>query len=130
MPPRPSSAETVSATEPSSCGAVHVVCACVASATAPAGALQRYVSASPSGSVATAVMRVVCPRSTVHGRHAAVTVGGRLRVGCGPGGWAEAIAAYASDASDSRVTQRIRRGALTTLVIAVIAPPPTIPTDS
>src|SRR5688500_7589218 len=92
VPPLPSETETVHCTGPSCIGAVHGVCRSAGFESLPAGQLHLYVSASPSGSVASAVSVDVRPTSTVQGSQRATTVGGRLSgfggagVGSGGGG--------------------------------------------
>jgi hypothetical protein len=79
------------------------------------------------------VIRAVCPTSTVQGSHVTVMVGARLGAGCGAeaGGWADAITAYASDASEKPV-EKIRR--ITCHLVAddfraTVVPPATIEID-
>src|SRR5947207_1072892 len=86
-PPLPSSTVTVTGTGPSWFGAVHSVCRSAGEASEPVGAVQRYVSTSPSGSRASAVHVELFPTSTVIGSQVALTVGGRF-CGAGAGGGA------------------------------------------
>ena len=65
--PLPSFTVTVTGTVPSCCGAVHNVCRSAGVASVPCGVVQRYVSMSPSGSLAVAVTVEFRPTSTVHG---------------------------------------------------------------
>jgi uncharacterized protein YkwD len=72
---------TVTGTVPGCGGAVQIVERSAGCASVPVGALQRYVTAHPIESVATAVTVDVLPTSTVHGLHSAFTVSV-----CGGGG--------------------------------------------
>src|SRR5439155_25031280 len=82
VPPWPSFTVTVTCTGPAWPGAVHSVWRSAGCCRVPVGAVQRYVSTSPSGSWASAVTVELLPTSTVQGSHRARTVGGRF---CGAG---------------------------------------------
>src|SRR5688500_13456717 len=86
--PLPSLTRTDTGTGPSIIGAVHGVCRADALVSDPAGAFHVYVSASPSGSCASAATVVALPRYTVHGSQRARTVGGRFCTAGGAGGGA------------------------------------------
>ena len=83
VPPRPSFTVTVTGTGPTTIGAVHGVCRLVGLVSEPELAVHRYARGSPSGSWASAETVETLPTSTVHGSHAARTVGGRLAGGGG-----------------------------------------------
>ena len=79
-PPCPSVTSTRIVTGPSESGAVHrAVAASATPLKLPAGALQAYVSSSPSGSDAVAVSSTSPSRATAHGSHDTDTPGGRFR---------------------------------------------------
>src|SRR5690348_13151213 len=77
---------TVTGTEPSCAGAVQSVSRWAGFASVPVGAVQRYVTAQPIELCTVAVTVELCPVSTVHGLHWALTLSVCSRAGGGGGG--------------------------------------------